>query len=206
MATLRNYCVLSVLAGMMLLTSAGYDNTAYRMKWVILKDCTVKVNGSTNVNKFSCSISGYPNADTLLCYAGSKEANPVMMQGRLTLPVTGFDCLNAMMTSDLRKTLKAKDFPSLRIHFISLEKYPSLTAAQEAITGVVGVELAGVVKKIEVRYIISTDNQGIVHLLGSQSIHFSDFGLTPPRKLGGMIRANDQLEVEFRINFRVING
>jgi hypothetical protein len=176
------------------------------MKWVILKDCTVKVNGSTNVNKFSCSISGYPNADTLLCYAVSNEALPVMMQGQLTLPVAGFDCLNSMMTNDLRKTLKAKEFPALRIHFISLEKYPALTAAQEVITGVVGVELAGIVKRIEVRYTISTDTQGIVHLIGNQSIHFSDFGLIPPRKLGGMIRANDRLDVEFRINFQVIKG
>jgi hypothetical protein len=205
MCILKSKSALLLLSGMILLSLSGFDKAASRMKWVILKECTVKVNGSTNVNRFSCSISGYPNADTLLCYSNATDV-PVTMLGRLTLPVTGFDCLNAMMTNDLRKTLKAKEFPNLRIHFLSLEKYPALTGMQEAITGVVGVELAGVIKKIEVRYKISTDNQGIVHLVGNQSIHFSDFNLIPPRKLGGMIRANDQLDVEFQINFRIIGG
>lgn len=180
---------------------AGFQPGTVATRWVILKDCSVKVNGSTNVNKFSCSINGYPNSDTLSLNTG---AMPLSMIGKLALPVSNFDCNNAMMTSDLRKTLKAKEFPMLRISFVSLEKYPALQSAPERIKGVVNVELAGVNKRTEVNYSVSADNQKIIHLIGTQTLHFSDFNLTPPRKLGGMIRANNELDVEFRINFKAI--
>ncbi len=170
---------------------------------MILKDCTVRVNGSTNINKFSCVVPDYLRSDTLTCYKGNDL--PVILSGRLALPVISFDCSNSMMTNDLRKTLKAKEFPSLNIYFISLEKYPELNNTQESITGVVNIELAGVSKKIEINYQISMDEHKIIHLVGTQTIRFSDFALVPPRKLGGMIRADDRLDVIFKINFKRIS-
>lgn len=188
----------------MLLLISATDKSPVMIKWAILKDCTVKVNGSTNINKFSCSIPDYLRSDTLTCSRTGNDV-PVALTGRLALPVISFDCGNNMMTNDLRKTLKAKEFPSLNIYFISLEKYPELTNTQESITGIVNIELAGVSKKIEINYRISMDEQKIIHLVGTQTIRFSDFALIPPRKLGGMIRADDRLDVVFRVNFKRIS-
>ncbi len=189
-------------AGCMLLFISATDKSPSTIKWVILKDCSVKVNGSTNINKFSCSIPEYIRTDTLTCYRGNEL--PVVLSGRLGLPVVSFDCNNSMMTNDLRKTLKAKEFPSLNICFISLEKYPELTNTQESITGIVNIELAGVSKRVVINYMISMDEQKIIHLVGTQTIRFSDFALVPPRKLGGMIRADDKLDVVFKVNFKRI--
>jgi hypothetical protein len=44
------------------LTPSGNDATA---KWIVSKNSSLSVNGSTNVNKFSCVISTYDEADTL---------------------------------------------------------------------------------------------------------------------------------------------
>lgn len=187
-----------------LLFISATDKTPVMIKWVILKDCTVKVNGSTNINKFSCSIPDYLRSDTLICYRPGNEI-PVALTGRLALPVISFDCGNNMMTNDLRKTLKAKEFPSLHIYFISLERYPELNNNQESITGIVNIELAGVSKRIEINYMISMDEHKIIHLVGTQTIRFSDFALIPPRKLGGMIRADDKLDVVFKVNFKRIS-
>jgi len=175
-----------------------------KVKWVVLKDGAVKVDGSTNVSKFSCSVTGYTRPDTLICYKNNN--NNVVLSGRLLIPIVSFDCLNPMMTSELRKTLKAKDFPTLNISFISLQKYPELKPVQESITGIVTIELAGAVKKFVINYRISMDGQRIVHMTGIQTIRFSDFHLTPPRKLGGMIKADDRLDVLFHINFKMISG
>lgn len=190
----------------LLFIAAANGGGSNKIKWAILKDCTVKVNGSSNVNKFSCSIPDYPDPDTLTCYKKGTNDMPVVLSGRMSLPVINFDCQNSMMTSDLRRTLKAKEFPKLVISFLSLGKYPELKADQEDIVGTVNIELAGVSKKISIYYKISMDDQKIVHLTGSQTIHFSDFNIVPPRKLGGMIRTNDKLDVTFHINFRVVTG
>jgi hypothetical protein len=44
----------------------------------------------------------------------------------------------------------------------------------------------------------------VIHLIGNQTILFTAFGLTPPRKLAGIIKADDKLNVEFYINFKLI--
>jgi hypothetical protein len=171
-----------------------------KVRWVA-EGGTLKVDGTTNVNKFSCQVKDYNHPDTLTFYTAPQ---PVLMSGCVKLPVMGFDCMNGAMTDGLRKALNAKDFPRLSITFLSLEKYPALKSAEENIRGMVNIEMAGVSKKIAVNYRILMDDQQVIHLIGNQTILFTSFGLTPPRKLGGMIRANDQLQVEFHISFKVI--
>ncbi|MFT4153345.1 YceI family protein [Parafilimonas sp.] len=194
---MKNKALASFIVGIMLMAS-GFAQPVLKTKWIVLNNASVRVNGSTNVNKFSCLVNGYFSLDTITCY---KNGNVTALHGKLAIPVTSFDCMNAMMTSELRKTLKAKEFATLNINFISLNKYPALKPEQESINGIVTIELAGVTRKFEVNYKISMDAGRVIHMTGVQSIHFSDFKLTPPRKLGGMIKADDKLEVMFQINF-----
>jgi hypothetical protein len=171
------------------------------VRWVMLKGATVKVHGTTNINKFSCAVMDYCAPDTLCFYP---QVQPIVMTGVVKLPVMSFDCMNKPMTEGLRKALNAKQFPHLSITFLSLTRYPALKLTEETISGLVSVEMAGVSKKKTVNYRVFMDEQQVIHLVGNQTISFTEFGLTPPRKLGGMIRAGDQLDVEFNINFKVI--
>jgi hypothetical protein len=171
------------------------------VKWVVIKGGSLKVDGTTNINKFSCVVKEYNSADTI---SFLPRAGFVGMSGCIRLPVFSFDCMSGPMTEGLRKSLNAKEFPRLNITFLSLKKYPALTSAEEVISGTVYIELAGVSKKIDVNYRVFMDNQQVIHLVGNQTITFTAFGLTPPRKLGGMIRTDDQLDVEFHINFKAI--
>lgn len=175
-------------------------------KWVVTKGCTLRVNGSTNMNKFSCSIRDYTNPDTLTLQKSCGKNATVALSGSLGLPVADFNCLSNVMTNDLRKTLKAKEHPRLTITFVSLKQYPVLSSRQEVTCGMVNIELAGASKKFEINYRISRDEQQVIHLTGNQQIKFTDFNLTPPRKLGGMIRANDLLEVEFDLYLKIADS
>ena len=195
-------CALGAIMVVFIAGTPGPDRSA--LKWVILKECLVKVNGSTNVNKFTCTVAGYASNDTVTCFISKPGNGAVVMNGRMALPVFCFDCVNNMMTRDLRKTLKEKEYPVFYIHFISMERYPLLKPLQESIRGIVTIELAGVKKQLEINYRISMDDRGIIQLTGTQIIHFSDFNLVAPRKLGGMIKTSDQLDVEFVIHCRII--
>lgn len=173
------------------LTAAGETE-----KWLIHGNSSLTINGSTNINKFACDIPSYGQTDTLSLIKGR---TPVALAGSINLKIRSFDCHNAMMTSDLRKTLKEPVYPVLKISFLSLSRLPALTAQPELITGLVDIELAGVKKRFEVAYQVSTDPQREIHLLGSRDVTFSDFNLIPPRKLGGMIKTNDKLSVTFHL-------
>jgi hypothetical protein len=193
--------VLTLLAGFV--SPRKLTATGETEKWLIIGNSTLTINGSTNINKFACDIPGYGQTDTLSLVKGR---TPVVLAGSINLKIRSFDCHNAMMTSDLRKTLKEPVYPVLRISFLSLSKLPALTAQPELITGLVDIELAGVKKRFEVAYQVSADPQKEIHLVGSRDVTFSDFNLIPPRKLGGMIKTNDKLSVTFHLNIFRFTG
>ncbi|MDB5005532.1 MAG: hypothetical protein JWQ34_3757 [Mucilaginibacter sp.] len=171
-------------------------------KWLISESSSLSVNGTTNINKFACDIPAYDQTDTLTLSRGNKE---IILSGDIRLKIQSFNCHNSIMTHDLRKTLKEKEFPHLRIRFLSLSEFPDLTAKPAMITGFVDIELAGATKRFQVKYLVSIDDQKNIHLLGSRDVNFSDFNLIPPRKLGGMIKTNDKLSVAFHLKMRDLN-
>ena len=173
-------------------------------KWIISKNSSLSVNGSTNVNKFSCVIPTYDQVDTITLSTNRTDTK-VILSGTIGLSISSFDCHNSGMTKQLRKTLNEQKFPVLRIRFLSLNKIPVLTASAQAITGLVEIEIAGVSKRYEVNYQIRQKDQKNVNLLGSRAVNFSDFNLVPPQKLGGMIKTKDQLSVAFQLNMKAMD-
>jgi len=173
-------------------------------KWVVSKNSSLSVNGSTNINKFSCVIPAYNQIDTLTLRKNRNDTD-VLLSGTIALSISSFDCHNSGMTKQLRKTLNEKQFPLLHIRFLSLNKIPVLTTKAEPITGFVEIEIAGISKRVEVQYQITQDDQRNIHLLGFHKINFSDFNLEPPQKLGGMIKTKDQLGVDFQLNMKAMD-
>jgi hypothetical protein len=177
------------------------SDTAKVKRWIVNQASSLSVNGSTNVNKFSCVIPSYDQADTLSL---SKKDKEIILTGNIRLNVNSFDCHNSGMTKQLRKTLKGEQFPMLYINFLSLNNLPELNKSPALITGLVIIEIAGVSKHFKVDYQITQDAQKGIRLLGSRDVNFSDFNLVPPRKLGGMIKTNDKLSVVFDLNIKAI--
>jgi hypothetical protein len=173
-------------------------------RWVISKNSSLSVNGSTNVNKFSCVIPAYDQIDTLVL-SKSKTDKEIILSGTISLSVGSFDCHNSGMTKQLRKTLNEKEFPVLQVRFLSLNKLPALGSTPEPITGFVEIKIAGVSKRFQVNYEITQNGQQKIHLSGDRNVNFSDFNLVPPRKLGGMVKTKDQLNVDFQLNMKAID-
>ena len=171
--------------------------------WVVSQNSNLSVNGSTNINKFSCVIPSYDQVDTLTLSSNNPDGG-VMLSGNINLSISSFDCHNSGMTKQLQKTLKEKQFPVLLIRFLSLHNLPELSKNPEFITGLVNIKLAGVDKRFEINYQISQDAQKVIHLLGTKDLKFSDFNIQPPTKLGGMIKTNDQLTVMFHLKMKTI--
>jgi len=175
------------------------NNNTRSKTWVVSQNSSLSVNGSTNINKFSCVIPAYDHTDTITI---SKKDEGYILTGDIALSISSFDCHNSGMTRQLQKTLNEKQFPLLHIRFLSLNQLPEPIAKPEFITGLVAIEIAGVAKHFEIKYQISQDDQKVIHLLGSRDLNFSDFNLTPPQKLGGMIKTKDQLTVAFNLNMK----
>jgi hypothetical protein len=110
------------------------------------------------------------------------------------------------MTRDLRRTLKAKAFPKLMISFINLSRYPAKnTHWADPVKGTLTIQLAGVTKRFEVDYRLIPGDTNSFTLVGSRQVAFTDFNLVPPKKFGGRIQANNELDVEFNLKVKVLD-
>lgn len=169
------------------------------IKWAVHKSSTIGIQGSTNVSDFECDVSGYYPSDTIFCSDENSPGKAVTLHGALQVDIIKFDCHNKMLTGDLRKTLKATEYPKLTIRFISLERAPLIQYNKDILKGWVEVELAGCRQKFEICYSFLKCGTSMVRLNGKRSFGFSDFKLTPPKKFMGMVKVKDKFNVDFNL-------
>lgn len=178
---------------------SDYPPKAKTIKWAVQKSSTLQIQGSTNVNTFGCDIAGYNKMDTIYCSEENAVSKLVTLKGDLEIDISKFDCHNKMLTTDLRKTLKADEYPRFVIRFLSLERTPVIQNNKDFLRGWVEIELAGICRRFEVCYTFIQTGSSFIQLNGNRSFSFADFKLTPPKKLAGMIKVKDKFKVDFNL-------
>jgi len=172
-------------------------------RWIICANSNLVVNGSTNLNRFSCTINSYPKNDTIRVER-DKQTKKIGLSGSMSMAVAGFDCKNRMMTSELRKTLKQNQFPEIKIDFVSIGGLPELENNPSRLTGIVDITIAGVKKRFDINYEISIDRNSQINMVAIRDVNFSDFNLVPPKKIGRLVQAKNRLAVELNLKMRAI--
>jgi len=145
----------------------------------------VQIDGSTNVNKFKC-VNNKFKAETGV-YSFSNKNLP-----NIILKVNDFDCGNKMMTKDFQKILNAEKYPEMIIKFINFTK------TQKSFIAVVEVKMMNQSKRYNVEFEIENNK-----LIGKKNVKFSDFNITPPKKMGGMIVVKDDLDLTFSLSTKI---
>ncbi|HJW16705.1 MAG TPA: hypothetical protein VJ499_06285, partial [Flavisolibacter sp.] len=172
-------------------------------KWTIEKSSTITVTGKSNVNEFNCQVPGYYQTDTIFVSQLSSSKD-VRLSGELEVDVFKFDCHSKMITKDLRKTLKADQYPKLKIRFLTLERLPDTQFTAQCIKGMVEVELAGERKVLQIPYVFVNNGTSGYLLNGTKVFNFSDFKLTPPKKLAGIVQVKDEFLVDFKLKVNIV--
>lgn len=145
--------------------------------WISAQENYVQINGSTNVNNFKCINNAFKTSGENL-----------KQLPNIALKVTDFDCKNRIMTSDFQKTLSAKEYPYLSIKFLSFNSSNGVYQTQ------VEVKMMEKSKTYNVTFSLEDGK-----LIGKRNVKFSDFDITPPRKMGGMVVVRDELNLVFAL-------
>ena len=175
-------------------------------RWVIEKNSNLCIEGKSNVNNFKCDIVEYLNRDTILLFRDASQGQqPITTRGGLNININRFDCHQNHITADLKKTLKAKENAYMKINLLTIG-YIRPNVSNQSVKGMVEIQLAGVTKKIEVNYAVTKNLPGSLYLVGTQTVQFSDFRLTPPSKLAGLIKVEQQIKVRFELMLRSVPG
>ncbi len=163
--------------------------------WKVSQESVVKINGSTNVNKFQCISLRYAGEDQLISVF-YPEKNVTEWSGEVVIPSQNFDCYNKTMTKDFSETVLADEHPEIKVRFIQLKKYSS-NKEEEQFHGKVEITLAGVTKRFPISCFLRNRIGGGTHLRGQQTLLFSEFGLEPPIKFLGTVKVKNSITVNF---------
>jgi hypothetical protein len=170
-------------------------------KWVIEKKSTLHIDGKTNISSFRCDINEYTQQDTVLLY--KEYLQPVTIKGGITIKVNCFDCHQKFITADLRKTLKADEIPFFQVRLLNMD-YFNMQPGKQSIKGWVDITLADVTRRMQINYTLQVMGENNILLTGEQKMQFSDFKLNPPRRLAGLIKVDNEINVQFQLIMRMI--
>ena len=169
-------------------------------RWAVASNSSLNIEGRSNISQFSCKVTKYLVADTLEYVKNETTRQFLFSNKSLNIDINDFDCHQRIITSDFRKTLKADQNRYLKIQFISLDAFD--TRNRQTVKGKVEIWLAGQVKCTTIDFITNTTNNGLIQMNGTKTLLFSEFNLTPPKKLAGFIKIKEDIRVNFELFFK----
>jgi hypothetical protein len=173
------------------------------MTWAV-KESSVNIQGSSNVNRFSFSARNCEGKDTLEVYENIKGQKLIFSKGLFRLPVKKFRNGNPMLVRDFKKMLDCRNYPDILMNFQSITALAEGSTQHLAATAELEITLAG--KTINRQVQVQTSRTGEYMLLtGCERLRFSDFTLKPPTGVMGFIDVRNELDIEFRFVLKVVN-
>ncbi|MEP4532720.1 MAG: hypothetical protein ABJ004_06515 [Cyclobacteriaceae bacterium] len=168
---------------------------------VSVMSSAIRISGETNVNKYSCELFIPTITDTLSVNSHHSALRIAFDSLILAYQVTGFDCGLEAMTQDFRGILKSDVYPQfyLQIHEIDIHE-ESEGFDQLDVEAQVSITIAGTQRRITVTdaAVINQTASDLV-LKGVQAVRMTDFGIEPPTRFWGALRAYDELVIHFDI-------
>jgi hypothetical protein len=180
--------VLSVV--LFLLTSWVFPSSDE--SYLIICGKQITVDGNTTIGSFSCQYSESKQNDTLFLSKERRAKQPYAF----SLNVPQFSCGNFLLNKDFQKTLQAAEHPQIVVEVTNL--HPDNKGAY---IGSVKLKLVGKSKIInDIRFFENIIN-GQKVLSTDFVFTASEFNLSPPKRLGGLVEADDCMKIS--VNLRL---
>ena len=176
---------LSIVLFLMLMAFKPVDD-----HYLVIQGKSIIVDGNTNIGRFSCGYMSEQN-DTL--FFNKLNQNPYAF----TLIVPEFECGKFFLNRDFRHTLKAEQYPEIVVRVLDLEP-----TGQKTLKGKIKLHLAGRTKMMDNIEFNVVNHQRGQSLNACFMISASEFNLTPPNKLGGLIKADDEINITVELLYQ----
>lgn len=175
---------------------------SFQSTFVPLNESRLWLEGSSNVNEFECHAEDYAGEATV---PETEEAPSLktfsskLLLLKIDIQVDSFECGKQRMNEDLREALKSDQFPEITFLYedsILLSTPTDMNDGfQLRVRGLLTV--AGTTKEIQFNTEAYYINQRRVRATGQTTINMTDYEVKPPTAFMGLIKANEELTVNF---------
>jgi hypothetical protein len=153
---------------------------------VVITRKVITVSGQTSIGGFNCDFIQSGTRDTL--YLDDTKSHRDLV---FDIPVQDFSCGNFLINKDFRKTIKAEQFPHAKVRVRNLKaNYGHYTCDMT-------VHIVG--KKLEYKELVL--NRVANGVTAKLILSFDELELEAPKKMGGLIKVEEALHLEFLLGF-----
>ena len=168
------------------------------------------IEGGSNVTDWSCKASTF---EAQVDVDSSRAPDPESAVGAeqvkrisVKVAVRNLKCGNRRMENDLYRALKAAD-PSTPSNILGVFRALRPADRKESHVDTEGtIIVAGVEKGVRLRVTMDRLVDGTVIARGSVPLLMTDFGVTPPTGLFGLIRSDNEIVVKFEVVVSPLTG
>ncbi len=157
-------------------------------------DSEVVIAGTTNINSFDCSYVLEDKTRPLHVVYEERDGKFFFSQAQLRLQNSSFDCGGRAINKDFLELLKTERHPQVLLELIYAE-VPDKPS--DFIRAGLRITLAGVTREFETELLCDLNPDLCIY--GNFKMNLSDFDLEPPSKALGIIKVDDQIEVQLNI-------
>ncbi|MCC5940189.1 MAG: YceI family protein [Balneolaceae bacterium] len=194
--------ILTVLLLVVLTISTAMEEAFSRQVTYIPEEVSkLWIEGRSNINEFECQANQYIGEATLFDNPDPEFLLDVndRLYLKVEIRVDGFECGRSRMNRDLQQALKSDEFPEIVFVFDNATMLNGPHEPEDAFEIEVhgSLTVAGNTKNIRFvtkAYYLEHDK---VRAIGKTTIRMSDFGVEPPTALMGLVKADDELSVNF---------
>ncbi|WP_194775666.1 hypothetical protein [Pararhodonellum marinum] len=164
----------------------GVSTEAVVESKIVIEEKMIAVEGQTSIGGFNCKYveKGY---DTLFVDFENQKVPDLIFD----ILVDDFGCGNFILNRDFKKTIKSKEFPKARVRVRNLMTKKGKYYCD------LSVNMVG--KRLDFEDLeLERVSEGVkTHLV----LGFSDLGLETPKKMGGLIKVEEELHLELILGF-----
>jgi hypothetical protein len=147
------------------------------------------ITGESNVNQFSFS---YNKVNYLGKYSGIAQDTGNI---KISIPIKDFVPSNPMMYSDFLVLMKESEYPIINISFSKRQLQSSGWDLPGSCPDI-RITIAGITRTYKIQCSLA-DCFNSLYISGEKTIKLSDFQIKPPEKLMGLVKVNNEINVNF---------
>lgn len=153
------------------------------------------IEGETNVNTFHLFLENSRTGNAPEPVSGLYAENSILFR----IPLHLLDCKNDKLLADFYDLVRADEYPEVLIR-IDLQDFNRLITENHNTPASLYLTLAGVTRKIKTNssYIQHMSDEKV--MTGHVTLSLTDFSLKPPKKIFGLIRLNNLVNINFSIS------
>jgi hypothetical protein len=154
-------------------------------EFVVITGNKVSVAAGTSLGNINCAYTSSTQKDTLVL----NKQIPQRDRLKLAIPVKEFNCGNVFLNKDFAKALNASQHPYTKIEVVCLKK------EGKDYKGNLNLIVAGKIIPLQNVSFYTYPGKGVTNLKSNICLNFSEIGLATPKKMGGLFKVEDELQV-----------